>query len=162
MNENKPKTLGLFRKVVYFWFIFEINKISFKSFGHRRGMTTSLQYIYFATMQEHEHRGEAGGDGEADPGVLGDQHRPQVRHSRQQGQQRGGSHPFLHIHPWSSIVIHIHTQTSICKQTYSNIFIHIHPGSSTMIHIYENLSIFIYITPYSSLFIHSNIHLASE
>ena len=34
LNENKPKTLGLFRKVGYFWFIFEINQIWFKSFGH--------------------------------------------------------------------------------------------------------------------------------
>ena len=34
LNENKPKTFGLFRKVVYFWFIFEINQISFKNFGH--------------------------------------------------------------------------------------------------------------------------------
>ena len=35
LNENKPKTLGLFRKVGYFWFIFAINQISFKSFQHR-------------------------------------------------------------------------------------------------------------------------------
>ena len=50
LNENKPKTLGLFRKVVYFlvyiwfmfglflaysWVFFEINQISFKRFGHR-------------------------------------------------------------------------------------------------------------------------------
>ena len=35
LNENKPKTLGLLRKVVYFWFIFEIDHISFKSFQHR-------------------------------------------------------------------------------------------------------------------------------
>ena len=97
-------------------------------------MTISLQYIYFATMQEHEHRGEAGGDGEADPGVLGDQHRPQVRHSRQQGQQRGGSHPYMsfilkHIHPYAynlSMYLYLYISSRFHPYSFIQTYILLH------------------------------------